>query len=282
VISQTYTDWEIIVADDGSTDDTARLATDADERVRVVKTPGRSGPAAARNTALAHATGELVAFLDADDLLLPRFLERQIALYDERSARSGPPVGLVACNALLRTPDGNLPITYFEQFRSPPVEPLTLERVIERNCIYVSTVVPRALGESLGWFAPELFGTEDHDLWIRIMETGGRVVVNPEVLAVYRLSAGSVSSKVSNQAANNQLTYTRALARGRLSARQARVAKKALRYSRAMEAVAGAWMDRDARRLVRSVPVVIWVALTNPRHWGEWWRELRGRGVRGA
>jgi glycosyltransferase involved in cell wall biosynthesis len=274
VAAQTYGDWELIVADDASSDDTAERASRHPAGARVVGSERNLGPAGARNLALEHALGELVAFLDADDLWLPGYLESQVARFDAEAARPGPPVGLVACDARLRGPDGDLPGTYLGQFRRA-VEPLTLERVLARNCIYVSTLVPAAVGAEVGWFAPELFGTEDHDLWVRILETRRRAVLNDEVLAVYRKGAGSVSSNIARQGANNQKTYRRALDRGRLTRRQARVARRELRYNRAMEAMAAAWFDRSPGRAVRSLPNMVWVALTRPDQWREWFAVLR-------
>lgn len=274
VAAQTYGDWELIVADDASSDDTAERASRHAAGVKVVRSESNLGPAGARNLALQHASGELVAFLDADDLWLPGYLECQVARFDAEAARPGPAVGLVACDARLRGPDGDLPGTYLGQFRRA-VAPLTLERVLARNCIYVSTLVPAEVGAEVGWFAPELFGTEDHDLWVRILETGRRAVLNDDVLAVYRKGAGSVSSNIARQGANNQKTYRRALDRGRLTRRQARVARRELRYNRAMEAMAAAWFDRSPGRAVRSLPNMVWVALTRPDHWREWFAVLR-------
>lgn len=273
VRDQTYRDWEVIVADDGSLDATAQIARAA-PGVRVVSTPGRVGPAGARNRALAEATGELVAFLDADDLWLPSYLERQVTLFDRETGRAAGPVGIVACDALLLEPDGQRTSRYLEQFR-PRVRSLTLDDVLRRNCIYVSTLVPQSVGAQVGWFAPGLFGTEDHDLWIRILETGHRAVLNPETLAVYRLAGGSVSSNVARQGLNNQLTYRRALARGRLTRRQMRIARGALRYNRAMEGIARARFERDALAALRVLPTAVAVAVSNPRRWSGWLSVLR-------
>ena len=274
VADQTYSDWELIVADDASDDDTAARVAAHAPKATLVRSAHNLGPAGARNLALSSASGELVAFLDADDLWLPRYLERQVARYDAERGRRRAPVGIVACDADLRGPDGAAPGTYLAQFRRlhPPI---TLDRVLSRNCIYVSTLVPGEAGQEVGWFDPELFGTEDHDLWIRILETGRRVVLNEEVLAVYRKAAGSVSSNIARQGANNQKTYRRALARGRLTRAQRRIARRELRYNRAMEAMAAAWFDQSPGRAIRSLPNMVWVAATRPDHWRDWLGVLR-------
>lgn len=274
VAAQTFRDWELIVTDDASSDDTAERADRHPAGGTVVRSDRNLGPAGARNFALEYATGELVAFLDADDLWLPYYLESQVRRHDLEAARPGPAIGLVACDALLRGPDGDLPGTYLAQFRHK-IEPLTLERVLSRNCIYVSTLVPAEVGAEVGWFEPDLFGTEDHDLWLRILETGRRAVLNDQVLAVYRRAPDSVSANIARQGANNQKTYRRALARGRLTPRQARVARRELRYNRAMEAMAAAWFDRSPGRAVRSLPNMVWVAVTRPDCWREWFAVLR-------
>jgi glycosyltransferase involved in cell wall biosynthesis len=281
VLAQTYGDWEAIVCDDASSDDTAERAAAFGERVRVIRSEVNRGPAGARNVALRHATGELVAFLDADDWWEPEFLERQVARYDAESARPGPPVGIVAADARIHAGDGVLPHTYLDQFRA--VEPLTLERVLRRDVIYVSCLVPRAAGELVGWFDEELFGTEDHGLWIKILERGYRAVLTREPLCHYRWSAGSVSSDVARQGHNNQRTYRLAIARGRLTPRQRRIARAELRYNRALEAVASAAFGGGghlaaARRLARELPLLATVVLTRPHHWIDWARALRGSG----
>lgn len=276
VIAQGFEDWEVVLADDGSTDATVEIATAADPRVRVVRTPGRLGPAGARNTALAHATGELVAFLDADDLWLPRYLEHQVALHDRESAAGGAPVGIVCCDALVRTPEGDERKTFLQRFPGYG-EPVTLESELRQNRVYVSALVPREAGAEVGWFDDSLFGTEDHDLWIRILETGRRAVATTEVLAIYRHVPGSVSSNVARQALNDQETCRRALARGKLTPQQRRIAERELRYHGVRAAVAQAWFERDRRALLRALPSAAGVVARNPRRWGDWARVLAGR-----
>lgn len=277
VAAQTYSDWEVVAVDDGSTDDTGEILQTAGPRVRALHSPDAQGPAAARNRALGAAGGELVVFLDADDLLLPRYLERQVEVA-EAARRAGRRLGLVTCDARILEGGEYAPHTYLDLIREPG-RPLTLDRVLQRNPIYISSLVPRAAGDAAGWFDTELFGTEDHGLWLKLLELGYEAVLNPEALAVYRRHSGSISSNIAGQAANNRRTYELALSRGRLNAGQRRLARRAIRYNRAMETVARARFagDRGAalRHLAASLPLLAWVALTNPRWWGQWLAVLR-------
>jgi glycosyltransferase involved in cell wall biosynthesis len=272
VQQQSYDDWEAIVADDASGDDTFAVAASFGGRVRAVRGERNRGPAGARNLALEHASGELIALLDADDAWLPSYLERQVQRLDTERAR-GRRVGIVACNARV---SGSRQRTFLDHFRGP-LEPVTLERVLRGNPIFISALVLRQAGEEAGWFSEELFGTEDHDLWIRILEQGYEAVLNHEVLAVYRQPSGSISSDLTRMGSGNQLTYQRALARGRLTATERRIARSQLRYNRAMEAVAAARFAGDRRQVARALPTLVLVAATHPRSWPQWLRVLAAR-----
>jgi len=277
VSAQTFGDWEIVVVDDGSRDATWSILESAGPRVRALRNQTALGPAAARNVALAQAHGELVAFLDADDLLLPSYLERQIARLDEAVAQ-GRRVGLVACDALLLDDGRYADYTYLDMTPDRHL-PITLDRVLRRNPIFISALVPRAVGQQVGWFDEALFGTEDFGLWLKILERGYEAIGNPEPLAVYRRSTGTVSTDIARQGANNRRAYELALARGALTSRQRRIATRAIRYNRAMEAVAelrfGRRSPRSVLKLVARIPLLLHVAATNPRWWRQWVTVLR-------
>ncbi len=217
VAAQTYEDWGVIVADDASTDRTAAVAEEFGARVMVLRASTNEGTAAARRLAIDAASGELLAILDADDLLLPRYLESQVAAYDEsRAARDY--VGLVTCDANILAEDGIRRWTYREAAGAP--SDVTLTRLLRANPIYISVLSPRAVVEEVGGFVPGADPVADYDLWLRIVESGYRVVVNDRVLATYRLTPGSSSSRADVMARALQQMYRRALERQMLTTRQ--------------------------------------------------------------
>jgi teichuronic acid biosynthesis glycosyltransferase TuaG len=282
VQDQTYGDWEAVVCDDGSQDGTWDILQAAGPRVRTVRNEHAGGPAAARNRALELASGDFAVFLDADDLLHPQYLESQLAAYERAQAETRPgeqDVGLVCCDARFLIDDEYAPYTFLDRIPGRGL-PLTLERLLRRNMIYGACMVPAAVGEAVGWFDHELFGTEDYGLWIKILEQGWRGILNDQPLAVYRRTAGTVSSNLAKQGVNNRRAYELALGRGNLTPRQARIVHGAIRYNRAMEEVAMARFSKGDRRslaarLPRILPLLTWVAVTNIRMWPEWLTLLR-------
>jgi glycosyltransferase involved in cell wall biosynthesis len=263
VQSQTYDDWEIVLCDDGSTDRTVERARGVDGRVAIVQTETNLGPAVARNLAIERSNGELLAFLDADDYWLPAFLERQVSLYDADEAEQGS-VGIVACNASLLDPDGLRPETHMEAVRFP--SEVTLARLLRYNPIFVSVLVPRRTIDEVGRFSPDLSGTADYDLWIRIVEAGYRVIATREPLAVYRIGSPSLSSDARAMAHDMQRTYRRALERGNLPPRERRIARRELRRERLVEQIATAHGLSYVRAL-RALPLLLLVIAEHPRGW---------------
>jgi glycosyltransferase involved in cell wall biosynthesis len=283
VREQTFGDWEHVVADDASVDGTPGTLDDLvaeDERLRVVRSSSNLGPAGARNLAIEHATGELLAFLDADDRLLPDYLDRLVALYDASGAK-GRRIGIVGCDAYLVGADGQLPGTYSDRYGRPDGAGLT--DVLRANPIFVSVLCPASVVGAAGGFSTECWGSEDYDLWLRILELGYEVVATTEPLVLYRIAEGSVSSSAIGMARTTQATYRRALARGRLNAKQRRIARAALRTARAAAAfeqlAAGGQAGRRSRLRagLRAVPALSSAAISQPRRWPHWIRLLAAR-----
>jgi glycosyltransferase involved in cell wall biosynthesis len=278
--AQTYDDWDVVVADDASTDDTAGVVRNRDGRFRVVRSNVNEGPAGARNRALDEASGELVAFLDADDQFHPSYLERMVHLFDARRGK-GIEVGIVACDAQLLGPSGPHERTYMQLNGFP--DHLTIASMLVSNAIPPGSMTRRALVNELGGFCPELFGTEDYDLWLRVLEAGHRVAYTHEQLLVYRIRPGSVSGNLPRMARSLQLTYRRALDRGSLTPKERRIAERQLRLQRALEEVGltiAEWHMRRAAlvRVARNLPLFVRVAVENPDRWGTTVRTLAGRG----
>jgi glycosyltransferase involved in cell wall biosynthesis len=183
---QTFADWEILVVDDGSTDDTpaivARYADDA--RIRYLPGP-RTERAAARNRGIAASSGDLVAFLDTDDRWLPEKLDRQVAAL--AAARDA---GL--CYTIARFVDaGDRPLA----LRKPPraVAGNLFPALMRANLIIIASVVARRRClDEVGGFDETLpaYGCEDWDVWLRIARRHPITVVDDE-LTLYRVHAGN-------------------------------------------------------------------------------------------
>jgi glycosyltransferase involved in cell wall biosynthesis len=160
VLSQTYTNIDLIVVDDGSTDDTRERLALFGDRVRYIYQEN-SGPSAARNTGIRAAKGEYIAFLDADDLFHPRKLEIQV-----RYLLDHPDIALVAAENLT---DQN---RVFPDFPPNPflADRISLESAVVKNRFGMcGVVVRRHCFNEVGLFNEELRSTEDRDMWVRII-----------------------------------------------------------------------------------------------------------------
>jgi len=274
VQAQTYKDWEIVVCDDASTDRTAERVHGLGGPITVVRNLTNAGAAVARNLAIEHSSGELLALLDADDYWLPTFLERQVELYDSGQAEFGN-VGIVTCDTSLLHPDGPHSATWMDLVRFP--REVTLHRLLRANRITTSCVVmPRRVVDDVGGFCPELLRTQDFDLWLRIVEAGYRVVATRELLAVRRIGHPSSSSDLGLMARYSQKTYRRALERGNLSRLERRVAGRELRRRRLVERIASR-RRLSYRRALRTLPLLVRVVAEHPDRW----RALPGLVARG-
>lgn len=187
VFAQTYQDYEIIVVNDGSTDHTDQVITPYLNRLTYLKQPN-SGPGAARNTAFRHARGRYVALLDSDDQWLPHYLATMLA-----RLQAEPEIDVLYPNAILFGAsqwEGK-----FFQDVCPSSEPVTLEKFLTRECnVFISAVFKREILDQVGWFDESLRGSEDFDLWLRMLQHGYRFSFLREPLARYRKRADSLSS----------------------------------------------------------------------------------------
>lgn len=238
VTQQTLGDWELIVVDDASDDGTATVvaaAARADSRISLIARDRNGGPARARNDALRRAVGNYVVFLDADDTLDSNYLSVMTQLA-QRSEGVVPRLGAVACNARLEGDDGDLDYDYFDLCGNP--DRVSLRGILDGNCVFVGALVPRRVVTDVGGFSPSAWGSEDHDLWIKIRERGYEIVANPHHLATYRVRReGSLTSHKARMALAAQEPYVLALRRGHLPARERRFALRRLAFYEALHAL---------------------------------------------
>jgi glycosyltransferase involved in cell wall biosynthesis len=161
VVAQTFGDWELIVVDDGSTDETPEIlnAYRDDARIRPHRTDGLGQPRA-KNLGIQLARGPLIAFLDGDDAWLPDKLERQLPLFER------PAVGVVYSRRILMDEAG----ANRDGSTTPPlVRGWVYDSLLVQNCVcYSSCVVRRGVFESVGLFDPNLPLAIDYDLWLRV------------------------------------------------------------------------------------------------------------------
>lgn len=197
VLSQTLTDYEIIVVDDSSSDNTiAVVNTFDDSRIRVVKGPGK-GVSWARNLGVNLAQGMYIAFLDADDMWYPTKLEAHI-----KHLESKPGLGLSFSSSELINEDGS-PTGLYQipsKFTSLTPEYLLCRCPVGNG----SSPVLRKDVAAVVSFDTTLAHCEDLDCWVRIMEYGWGVEGIKEVLTKYRVRRNSASSNLDRQVKSMQ------------------------------------------------------------------------------
>lgn len=162
VLAQTIRPAEIIVVDDGSTDDTAACIAAYGPAVRYLCHQGNRGIAAARNTGLQAAQGDLIAWLDSDDLWEPAFLARTTALLAEDATLDGAYTGLTMIDA-----EGTALRTAIHV--EPPAE-LYDAMVRDSFLATASLVVRRRCYDQVGLFDPQFRICEDYDMWLRLAQ----------------------------------------------------------------------------------------------------------------
>ena len=187
VLRQTYSDFEILVIDDGSTDDTAERVKPYQDRIRFIRKPN-GGTGSARNLGIAEARGRYVAFLDGDDLWLPKKLEIQMAAFERE-----PQILAVQCSAYCV--DERLRVT--ERRLCGPAQDTLLDFLLFHNLPAFSSavVIQTEAARSLGGFGTDLVILSDWDMACRLAKAGTLRSV-PEILVLYRHYHSNQSSNV--------------------------------------------------------------------------------------
>jgi len=156
ILAQSFRDWELIVVDDGSTDETRkRIERYDDPRIRVLYNAANSGLSASLNVAFRASTGSLIARMDADDVALPHRLQRQVDFL-----RDHPEIDVVGGAATLWGNDGiyQRPETH---------EQMAQVLFTENPFIHPTVMMRRRFLEALGGYDETIQRAEDYDLWLR-------------------------------------------------------------------------------------------------------------------
>lgn len=187
VEAQTYTEWELILVDDGSGDNSRELIEKhqaaGKQPIRLISKKKNEGAAKARNTGIDAACGRYIAFLDADDVWLPEKLEKELAFMEEKQAA-------FVCTAY---EFGDEEAKGTGKVVKVP-ESMTYRQALSRTVIFTSTVLldTKKTGKEL-IYMPEV-KSEDTAAWWKILKNGFPVYGLNQVLVIYRRPAKSLSS----------------------------------------------------------------------------------------
>ena len=192
VLSQTFTDFEILVVNDGSPD-TTELESVLDSYRIVYHKQENRGAGAARNVGVNNARGQFLAFLDADDYWLPNYLEAQMTVLQKSGADA------VYCDALFVGSPALKDKTYMEL--APSRTEVTPESLlaVDVGVITSGVIARRQPVLAVGGFDETIRRGQDFDLWLRMAQKGFRFACHREVLLHYTVSDSGLSGDTVNQ-----------------------------------------------------------------------------------
>ncbi len=194
-LQQTYPRVEVVIVDDGSQDPATLDLLNSHpwpSQVRVFFIPGQ-GPSVARNVAITQAQGEYILPLDADDKIAPTYIEKALAVFI-----ADPQVGIVYCRAqFFGGREGEWPLPEF-----------AFPDILLGNTIFNCSLFRRSDWQNVGGYNPNMvWGWEDYDLWLSLLEAGVRVWRIPEVLHFKRYIPESRGSTLDSRREHLLKTY---------------------------------------------------------------------------
>lgn len=250
VLAQSVAPIEIVVCDDGSSDDLAGALEPFGSIVRLVRIE-HGGEAVARNAAIAAAAGEFVAVLDADDRFAPGRLAAIARVLAER-----PDLDLVTTDAVLELDGRVVGTVYHDDNRFEVADQRRV--ILDHNFVFGQVVVRRDRMLELGGYDPAIRYTTDWDCWIRLVLAGGRLGCIDAPLGVYTMHEAAMSASRQRMYDGRVDTLTKTLADPRLADdERARVEARRRHEQRRSdrEALRVALVRRDRDRRTRAIAV---------------------------
>jgi glycosyltransferase involved in cell wall biosynthesis len=187
ILWQSYSDLELVIVDDGSTDATSQIASAFPGPIRVLRQPENLGVSAARNRGIAEAKGELIVFCDADDIWFGTYLETLVGAVDHGAE-------IVVANAWLLFPGGidRQRLLFKGDFPRPQEQ---RRAILERNFAHNLAIFPRRLVDEIGGFPEDRRRGEEWDFWIRAIFAGHPIALQPKPLALCQWTSTSLSAE---------------------------------------------------------------------------------------
>lgn len=201
IITQTYKNWEFIICDDCSTDNTLKILKKyekKDSRIKILHNERNCRLAASLNICLSVAQGEFIARMDADDISLPERLEKQVDFLEKH-----PEIDLVGCNRIIFDANGNRGVR-------KSIEYPTKERLIKGSPFAHPTIVmKKSVYDALGGYtvSKQTMRAEDIDLWIRFYQNGYKGYNMQEVLYCYHESIDDLKKRSLKAAVETAKVY---------------------------------------------------------------------------
>ena len=186
VLAQTFQDFELIVVNDGSTDKKTNQIINEfnNSRVKVIHTTNQ-GLSGARNTGISQSEGEYILPLDADDKIAPAYLEKAVKVLDRNNN-----IGIVYCEAV-----------FFGEKQGKWVLPeYSFPEILKHNVIFSSSLFRKSDWQKVnGYNSNMIYGWEDYDFWLSIIELKREVFKIPEILFFYRSRLDSMNNRMKNE-----------------------------------------------------------------------------------
>jgi len=246
VLAQSVSVRELIVVDDGSTDDTRQQLAGYGDRIRVL-IQAQAGHSAARNRGMRAANGKWIAFLDHDDVWLPAKIERQMEM-----ASKNPALALLYCSDY--AVDEQLRVLY-TRAAGPVNRGDVFERLVQKNFIFTSCVIARRDAvEKVGYMDPTLKFASDWDLWLKVAsEFPVDFVAEPLVLYRQSASCATRDMKADDLFGEMQLVLERALTLRRVSGKTRRLAQSDIHLQWASSCLNRGMADKAFSHLLRAI-----------------------------